>query len=167
MNLGDALSSSVGLTLTLITVLVGAATLVTVIARGTQQARVSNLTEVNDDLRKERTDLEGRAARTKADLAAMTERCTAAETAAAESELERQKLQVRVDLMQDVVERVVEPIQKLEESAVRNHREEMAGQELISSMLIDLLHMRGDMRNRFTVAEAMRAPRREDETDGA
>lgn len=147
MNIGGG----IGVALAVLALLTGLAAVATFIALGTQRGRVERLERRNEDLETEIGDVERRRARLADDLQESNDRVTRQQSVI-------DHLKGEIDTLSKIplAELAAQMGQALELLAA-HHREAMFGQELQAGMLLDLLHMNGDKRDRKTIAEAMRA----------
>jgi hypothetical protein len=155
------LGGGIGVALAILALLTALAAVATFIALGTQRGRVERLENSNDDLRKEIEDEKRRHTTTRKDLEEASDRLVRQQSVI-------DHLKGEVETMSNVFKAVSGPIAALTAAMdsdhkllAGHHREAMFGQELLAGMVLDLLHMNGDKRNRQTIAQAMRASERD------
>jgi hypothetical protein len=144
------IGGGIGIALAALALLTGLAAVATFIALGTQRGRVERLETRNADLEMEVGDLERRRQRVATDLQGEVDRGIRQQSVI-------DHLKGEIDTLSKIpLEALAKSMEQALELLAAHHREAMFGQELQAGMMLDLLHMNGDKRDKQTIAEAMR-----------
>jgi hypothetical protein len=146
----NIIGGGIGFALAALAFLTGLGAVATFIALGTQRGKTQKLEESNTLLRATSSDLRNEVGDWKRRWEDVDARATRQQSVI-------DHLKGEVDTLSKVpLDRLAQTMEKSLEMLAGHHREAMFGQELQAGMLLDLLHMNGDQRDRQTIAQAMR-----------